>query len=142
MLARSVNPNAPSQALHVDFRRDAEGWPMVGFIIMIDEFRSENGATRFVPGSHTWPANPDDAMRDSAAGLEQQVLACGPAGSAIVYNGSVWHGHSANQTAEPRRSIQGAYVRRTAEPRFNQVARIRQETLRRISPLAKYVLAV
>ena len=76
------------------------------------------------------------------AGLEQQVLACGPAGSAIVYNGSVWHGHSANQTAEPRRSIQGAYVRRTAEPRFNQVARIRQETLRRISPLAKYVLAV
>jgi ectoine hydroxylase-related dioxygenase (phytanoyl-CoA dioxygenase family) len=115
---------------------------MVGFIIMVDDFRSDNGATRFVPGSHTWPTTPCDAMSDPAADHEQQVLACGPAGSAIVYNGSVWHGHSANQTGEPRRSIQGAYIRRDAEPGVNQAARIRQETLARIGTLAKYVLAV
>jgi ectoine hydroxylase-related dioxygenase (phytanoyl-CoA dioxygenase family) len=126
----------------VDFRREADGWPIVGFIIMVDDFRSDNGATRFVPGSHTWPTTPCDAMSDPAADHEQQVLACGPAGSAIVYNGSVWHGHSANQTGEPRRSIQGAYIRRDAEPGVNQAARIRQETLARIGTLAKYVLAV
>lgn len=142
MLARTVHPYAPAQALHVDFRREGEGWPMLGFIIMVDEFRRDNGATRFVPGSHTWPANPSDAMRDPAADHEQQVVACGPAGSTIVYNGSVWHGHSANQTGAPRRSIQGAYIRRDAEPAIDQAARIRQETLRRISPLAKYLLAV
>jgi ectoine hydroxylase-related dioxygenase (phytanoyl-CoA dioxygenase family) len=142
MHARSVNPNAPAQALHVDFRRQADGWPMVGFIIMVDEFRSDNGATRFVPGSHTWPSIPSDAMRNPAADHEQQVVACGPAGSAIVYNGSVWHGHSANRTGEPRRSIQGAYIRRDAEPAINQAERIRKETLGRIGPLAKYLLAV
>lgn len=142
MLARSVNPNAHTQALHVDFRRAIDGWPMVGFIIMVDEFRSDNGATRFVPGSHTWPEMPGDVMDDPAANHGQQVLACGPAGSAIIYNGSVWHGHSANQTGKTRRSIQGAYIRRDAEPAINQAARIRQETLRRISPLAKYLLAV
>jgi len=142
MHARTVHPKAPAQALHVDFPRQADGWPMVGFILMVDEFRSDNGATRFVPGSHTRPAIPNDPMKDLAAGHEHQVLACGPAGSIIVYNGSIRHGHSANRTAEPRRSIQGAYIRRHAEPALNQAARIRKETLRRISSLAKYVLAV
>ncbi|HEX5733972.1 MAG TPA: phytanoyl-CoA dioxygenase family protein [Blastocatellia bacterium] len=135
MLARTVNPHSPAQALHVDFPRDADGWPMVGFIIMVDEFRSDNGATRFVPGSHKWSTSP-------AADHARQALACGPAGSMIIYNGSIWHGHSANQTGEPRRSIQGAYIRRDAEPGVNQAARIRQETLGRIGALAKYVLAV
>lgn len=35
-------------------RRDSADWPLVGFILMIDEFRPDNGATRFVPGSHRW----------------------------------------------------------------------------------------
>lgn len=142
LLARTVHPCAPAQALHVDFGRDAGGWPMIGFIFMVDEFRNDNGATRFVPGSHTWAATPVDAMTDPTADHEQQVLACGPAGSLIIYNGSVWHGHAANRTAEPRRSIQGSYIRRDATAAINQAARIRPETLARISPLARYVLAV
>jgi ectoine hydroxylase-related dioxygenase (phytanoyl-CoA dioxygenase family) len=115
---------------------------MVGFIMMIDEFRADNGATRFVPGSHKWPTIPGDLMKNAASDHKRQVLACGPAGSVIVYNGSVWHGHTANQTAEPRRSIQGAFIRRDAEPGCNQAARIRPETLGRIGALAKYLLAV
>lgn len=141
MHGRAVKANSTAQPLHVDFQRDADGWPMVGFIFMIDEFRSDNGATRFLPGSHTWQTAPKDAMSDPAADHEQ-VLACGPAGSVIVYNGSIWHGHSPNRTSEPRRSIQGAYIRREARPAVNQAARIRQETLDRIGPLAKYLLVV
>jgi hypothetical protein len=142
MLARTVNPHSPAQALHIDFPRDADGWPMVGFIIMVDEFRSDNGATRFVPGSHKLPTSPTEVLENPAADHERQVLACGPAGSVIIYNGSIWHGHSANRTGEPRRSIQGAYIRRGAEAAINQAARIRQETLGRLGALAKYVLAV
>lgn len=133
MHARTVNPNSPAQALHLDFPRDVVGWPMVGFIIMLDEFRSDNGSTRFVPGSHKWSGTPGDTMKDPSADPfadnQRQLLACGPAGSVIVYNGSVWHGHSANQTCEPRRSIQGAYIRRDAEPGINLAARMRPETL-------------
>jgi ectoine hydroxylase-related dioxygenase (phytanoyl-CoA dioxygenase family) len=82
-------------------------------------------------------------MKDpSAAAYEGQLLACGPAGSVIVYNGSVWHGHSANQTSQPRRSIQGAYIQRDAESGINLSARMLPDTLARISALAKYVLAV
>ena len=142
LLARTVVAESLAQGLHVDFNRDADGWPMVGFFFMVDEFRPDNGATRFVPGSHRLLPIPSDAVGDLAADNEQQVLACGPAGSVIVYNGSIWHGHSANQTGEARRSIQGAYIRREAEAAVNQAARIREETLGRICPLAKYVLAV
>src|SRR5205085_4368522 len=38
MHARTVRPGSPAQALHVDFEHDADGWPMVGFIFLVDEF--------------------------------------------------------------------------------------------------------
>jgi hypothetical protein len=142
MHARTVRPYSQAQNLHVDFRHEADGWPMVGFIIMVDEFRTDNGATRFVPRSHKWPTIPTDFSNDTSADYEGQVLACGPVGSVIIYNGSVWHGHTANRVGEPRRSIQGAFIRRDSEPAVNQAARIRPETLGRIGQLAKYVLAV
>jgi ectoine hydroxylase-related dioxygenase (phytanoyl-CoA dioxygenase family) len=126
----------------VDFKSEGDGWPMVGFIMMVDEFRMDNGATRFVPGSHKWPTIPTNFPKGTSADYEGQVLACGPAGSLIVYNGSVLHGHTANQLGEPRRSIQAAYIRRDAQPAVNQAARIRPATLGRIGDLAKYVLAV
>ncbi|HKP13378.1 MAG TPA: phytanoyl-CoA dioxygenase family protein [Blastocatellia bacterium] len=142
LLARTVRPHAQAQGLHVDFERDAGGWPMVGFILMVDEFRCDNGATCFVPGSHRPPTGSAELTNDLATGGEQQVYACAPAGSVIIYNGSVRHGHSANQSDEPRRSIQGAYIRREARAGFDLPARMRPQTLARIGPLAKYLLAV
>jgi len=115
---------------------------MVGFIFMVDEFRRDNGATRFVPGSHRWPHAPSDVMQDATAHYEGQVSACGPEGSVVIYNGSVCHGHGVNQTNEPRRSIQGAYIRRDDKQGTNQAARMRPETLARIGGLAKYLLNV
>lgn len=49
---------------HVDVARNSADWPLVSFIVMIDEFRADNGATRFVPGSHFWPRTPADVMVD------------------------------------------------------------------------------
>jgi ectoine hydroxylase-related dioxygenase (phytanoyl-CoA dioxygenase family) len=140
MHARAVNPGGRAQDLHADYRRTGDGWPMVGFIFMIDEFRRDNGATRFVPGSHRWPHAPRDVMQDATADYEGQVSVCGPPGAVVIYNGSVWHGHGVNQTKEPRRSIQGAYIRRDDGQGTNQAARMRPETLQRIGALAKYVL--
>lgn len=142
MHARTLQPGAPAQGLHVDVKYQADGWPLVGFIVMIDEFHDENGATRFVPGSHVLPREPGEVMEDLSETQEGQVLACGPAGSMIIFNGSTWHGFTANRTAGCRRSIQGAFIPREATAGTDQAARMRPETFARISDLAKYVLNV
>jgi hypothetical protein len=142
MLARTLDPGAPAQPLHVDVERGADGWPLVGFIVMVDDFHAENGATRFVPSSHLLPQEPAEWAGDAAGPDGGEVLAGGPAGSIIVFNGSVWHGHTANRTARRRRSIQGAFVPREARAAVNQAARIRPETYQRIGDLAKYVLDI
>jgi Phytanoyl-CoA dioxygenase (PhyH) len=134
MLARTLRPYADTDDLHQDFARDDAGWTMIGFIIMIDEFCPENGATQFVPGSHRQSSVTVD--------LTGPVPACGPAGSIIVYNGSVWHGHSANSTAQPRRSIQGAFIRRREKSGTDLPASVSAETSARIGEEAKYVLAL
>lgn len=120
LLARSVRPFAPVQELHADVEEGQDGWPMIGFILMIDDFRADNGATRF------------------AIDGGEPVLACGTAGSLIVFNASVMHGHSANQISEPRRSIQGTFIPREA----TQVLTVDEETRRRLGLLGRYVLAI
>jgi hypothetical protein len=45
-------------------------------------------------------------------------------------------------TDTPRRSIQGAYIPRDAQSAIDFKSRMRSVTLTRISPLAKYLLAI
>jgi ectoine hydroxylase-related dioxygenase (phytanoyl-CoA dioxygenase family) len=142
MLARTLEPGAPAQPLHVDVKHEADGWPLVGFIVMVDEFDTKNGATRFVPGSHLLPREPDDLLKEATDAYDGEVLACGPAGSIIIFNGSVWHGHTANRSNRRRRSVQGAFIPREARAAINQASRMRLETLDRIGDLAKWILDI
>ena len=102
---------------------------------MIDPFRPDNDATRFVPGSHRWSDNPEDVLADPRADHDLQVLACGPAGSLIVFNGSTWHGYTANRTDAPRRSLQGAFIPRDGRAGTDFVARMSPETRALLAPL-------
>jgi len=67
MHARTLRPHTPAQEFHVDVRRDSLDWPLVGFILMIDEFHSDNGATRFVPGTHEKAELLEDVIPDLRA---------------------------------------------------------------------------
>jgi ectoine hydroxylase-related dioxygenase (phytanoyl-CoA dioxygenase family) len=137
---RTIEPGATTQGLHVDvFRHDA-AWPLVGFILMVDAFSLDNGATRFVARSHTQTASPADVMVDTTLDYDGQQLACGPAGSVIVFNGSTWHGFTANRTNRGRRSVQGAFIPRQGKAALDHAARIRPETRQRIGPVARYLL--
>src|SRR6185295_5037537 len=79
---RTVQPGAAQQRLHVDVRPDEDAWPLLGFIVMVDEFREDNGATRFVPGSHR--AEPVTAREgNQRPDVDAHVLACGEPGSVI-----------------------------------------------------------
>jgi len=139
--ARTLRPGSPAEELHVDVRRDSADWPLLSFILMVDEFRPDNGATRLVPHSHRWPGTPADTMSDLRADHAGQMLACGPAGSLLVFNGSVWHGHTANASG-PRRSLQGAFIPRDGRAGTDFIARMQPETHARLGPVARHVLAL
>jgi len=142
MLGRTLRPHTAAQNLHADLRRDSDAFPMVGFILMVDAFRPDNGATRFIPGSHLRMESPETCLPDLRTSLDDEVLACGQAGAVTIFNASVWHGHTANLSDNARRSIQGYFVPRGARSGSNPGARMKPETLARIGPLARYLLAI
>jgi hypothetical protein len=141
-LARTLRPNAIAQDLHADLMRSSEDAPLVGFILMIDAFREDNGATRFVPSSHNWPDLPPDRLTDTKGPYPGEVLGCGESGSIIVFNGAVWHGHTANVTPDPRRSIQGYFVRRDAQSGTDFSRCLLPVTQARMSLSARYLLGL
>jgi hypothetical protein len=140
--ARTLRPGASAQELHVDVPRTSDAWPMLGAILMVDAFRSDNGATRFVPGSHRWTDLPESVLADPLAPYPGELLACGPAGSMILFDASTWHGHTANASAAPRRSLQATFIPRRGRPATDFAARMQPETLARLDAVARYVVGI
>jgi ectoine hydroxylase-related dioxygenase (phytanoyl-CoA dioxygenase family) len=140
MHARTLRPGARAQELHADIPPSSDAWPMLGLIYMIDEFTKDNGATRFVPGSHRWTESPEAVLVDRYAPYPGQVVACGPPGSVILFDASTWHGHTSNRTSAARRSLQATYIPRSGRPATDFVARMKPETFARLGGVARYLI--
>ena len=126
----------------MDVPRGSADWPLLGFILMIDEFRSDNGATRFVTGSHQWLNTPQETIADPRAADDAQALAYGAAGSLLVFNGSAWHGHAANTSNASRRSLQGAFIPRGGRAATDFAGRMQPDTRARLGPVARHLLSL
>lgn len=141
-LGRTLRPGTPAQALHADLPRNSEDAPLLGFILMIDSFRKDNGATRFVPGSHRWPGVPDQSMVDARAQHPCEHVMCGAAGTMVLFNAAIWHGHTANVTSHQPRSIQGYFVRRDARQGFDFRSNLPEHVQARMTSRARRLLAL
>jgi ectoine hydroxylase-related dioxygenase (phytanoyl-CoA dioxygenase family) len=75
----------------------------VASVIALVDFTADNGATRVFPGSHQWETG-RYPTNDEAVAAEM------PAGSAIVYLGSTFHGGGAHCGSEPRRGVHLSYT--------------------------------
>ena len=107
MTGIEIHPGEDAQPLHRDdslYPIEISGLELqIGVMWALDDFTAENGATRVVPNSHRFLRSwhlPDLSLRESA------VM---PAGSALFYLGSTWHGGGANNSSAPRAGLINTY---------------------------------
>ena len=99
----NIGPGETPQLLHADDGMVTLPRPhpptMITTLWALSPFRADNGATRFVPGSHRFERSAPPP------GDEVPGVACAelPAGSVLVLHASLWHGGGANATTDERR---------------------------------------
>ena len=107
-LAINVHPGETPQPFHID--DSAGGLPIAkprrafGYstIWAFDDFTADNGATEVVPGSHHWPAERQPR--------EQEIVkVIMPAGSVVVFDGTLLHRGGANNADTIRLGITPQY---------------------------------
>ena len=94
---------------HRHFHRDDDLYPItrphppvvMNSLLAIDDFTFETGATWFVEGSHKW----NEPVRQDA----EYVVAEMPAGSMVLFDGSVWHNNGSNLTYDKCRRALNVY---------------------------------
>jgi ectoine hydroxylase-related dioxygenase (phytanoyl-CoA dioxygenase family) len=143
--ARSVPPGfAAPQPLHADMGAvaDEKGYWVCNTVWMLDDFTSDNGAIRVVPGSHAWRRLPQEALADPRAPHPREVLVTGRAGTVVVMNAHLWHGGMGNHTAAPRTALHAFYARRDRPQQQYQKRLLRPEVQARLSPALRWLLAL
>ncbi len=105
--------------------------PLVCNVVwMLVDFTEANGATRVVPGSHMWERPPLLLPADGAAAAAEPACAEAPAGSALVFDGRLWHGAGANTTETQRPAIFSYYCAPFLRQQENIAVSLREEVYR------------
>jgi ectoine hydroxylase-related dioxygenase (phytanoyl-CoA dioxygenase family) len=143
--ARSARPHTDwTQPLHCDTGAlpDAHGNSVCNIIWMLDDFTPDNGATRYVPGTHRAQKLPQDVLADPRATHPGERLVLGRRGTVVVMNAHLWHGGTANHTGGPRLAMHSFYCRRDQPQQQYQKRLLRAETQARLSPSLRWLLAL
>lgn len=143
--ARSARPNTEwVQPLHCDTGAlpDEFGNTVCNVIWMLDDFTEDNGATRFVPGTHRAGKLPQEALDDPAAPHPGEKLVLGKAGTVVVMNTHLWHGGTANRTGKPRLALHSFYCRRDQAQQQYQKQLLSEDVQGRLGDDLRWLLAL
>ena len=100
----------------------------------IEDFAVDNGATEVIPGSHLWGMETPDA-RDF-----RPMPAVMPAGSAIVFDGALWHRGGQNRSSRTRLAISPQYCQPYLRPQESQLLIMPPDAVRACSDRMRTML--
>jgi ectoine hydroxylase-related dioxygenase (phytanoyl-CoA dioxygenase family) len=142
---RSANPHSSSvQPFHIDMGLlpDARGYAVCNCVWMLDDFTTENGALRVIPGSHNWRKKPQEELSDPYAQHPQELLVTGRAGTVVIMNAHTWHGGTANRTGKERRALHSFFCRRDIPQQQYQKRLLSPETQAALTEKLRAILAI
>jgi ectoine hydroxylase-related dioxygenase (phytanoyl-CoA dioxygenase family) len=124
----SIGPGETAQPIHADDQLMPLAKPHAPTVCntmwALTDFTEANGATRIIPGSHLADTSPDYGAPYDSIPAEM------PAGSVLVWHGSLWHGGGANATSERRVGVAMNYCAGWVRQQENQQLGIPLETVR------------
>jgi len=122
-----IGPGERAQPLHPDDAIYPVPRPHPELVLNVmwplDDFTVDNGATRIVPGSHRWV----DQVPQPDTGTVSVTM---PAGAALMYVGSLWHGGGANNTQTCRTGVVLHYSASWLRPVENHALAVPREVVR------------
>lgn len=141
-----TGPGSGPMGLHADAGYMPEPWGRQSIATNVawalDDFTTEVGATRYVPGSTHFEANPRPEDTDARTGVGKKTVAieC-PAGSIFVMDGKVWHQTGPNtSTHKTRTGLFAYYVRPFVRAQYDWTKAIDPADMEGASPLLRYML--
>jgi ectoine hydroxylase-related dioxygenase (phytanoyl-CoA dioxygenase family) len=103
--ANILCPGAEAQQWHVDTALPSPlpEWPVrLNYNILLDDFTSQNGSTKLVPGSHHLRRNVSDNAMFSEIAEKAAVQIEAPRGSVLFWDGRLWHKSAENYSDSER----------------------------------------
>jgi len=121
----SLTNNTRGSYEHVEnFHRDTrfflkEKNLMINMLVMLDDFKIENGSTRLIPASHHFEELPcEEYISEKAKHIN------GKAGSILLFNSNIWHSASKNLNGELRRALTLNFTKPYIKPQFDFFAAV------------------
>lgn len=141
--AIEIGPGNPAQTLHRDLENyypflvagPAGAEVSLNFLMATTDFTEQNGATRVLPGSHTWKDYEDRGTPD------QTIPAIMKPGDVLCIGGKIVHGGGANLTTdEYRRGIAFTFCPGYLTPEEAYPFIVPMELAKKMSPRAQTML--
>ena len=160
-LSIDLHPGETPQAMHFDdsFYRVPRPRPPLGVSVIwaIDGFTSDNGATQVIPGSDKWGELTPDGLPDEAEiklprngpafqaapndRLEARLVdVIMPAGSALVFPGTLWHRGGGNRSGARRLAVTLQYCAPWLRQQENMMLAVPMEITRQLSPRVRQLM--